>query len=570
MDIKKQNEKLIHIILVILLVGVCIYHIDKMEFLAVLNDEFGYWGNASAIAGYDWRNLIQETPYYAWGYSVFLTPLMMLFKNYAVVYKAAIVLNVIFLSISFECAVYISKRLLKNKTIIALLLSFVVMLYPGNIVYSQVAWAETLLVMLMWLSVAAVVALEECFSWKKYVFFLCTLGYMYIVHQRSIGIILIGIITAVFILKKYKKPVWSWFIPIVIFIGWYGLNSIVKDFQMEVYWSGSQFSGMNNVGLNTDTFSKYLGAMLYNLKELLLSMSGKFFYLLVATCGTILVTVFCVVYESIEHIREHRYSGFEPYFYIIGSLVAMWGICSLAMMGYSTRKDLLVYSRYMENAIGPFLLITLSWIINRHKLVKFGLICGMGLIIFQVKYVCTIIGEAEGQFNTICSPVMGAFFQSSESTEQMMLKISGVLLLSVLGMIFLWKYKETRYSWLGILCVFMWFYIVIIGEAENYTLDWRKELDKNITEVRNYVEENYPESDIFYIKDSAEDGYSVNPKYLQFMLPDRKITVVDKEQIDGEKIFEDSIILLNPATKNVLTGTRLELRTAMLSVYYVE
>lgn len=570
MNEKRKSEILLHIILVIFLMCMCLYHLDKLGFVAVLNDEFGYWGNASSLAGYDWKDLMQETPYYAWGYSLFLVPLMLIFKNYDIVYKSAIVLNLIFLIVSFECAVYISKRLLNNRTLVSLLLSFVVIIYPGNLVYAEVAWSELLLCMLMWLSVALVVSLLQNFSIIKYAGFLCVLGYMYVVHQRSIGIIFVGIFTAVFILKKHKKPIWSWIIPLIVFAVWYGLNSVIKNIQMEMYWADSQFSSMNNVGLNASTFNTYLSSIFENFKELLVSISGKFFYLLVASGGILFVTIFCSIYDGIKNIRKQNYENFEAYFYVLGSLLAMWGVCSLAMMGSSTRKDLLVYSRYMENAIGPVLLITLSWLVSNHKLIKVALMCGAAVVFIQVGYICTIIENAEGQFNTICSPVIGSFYQSSQTGTWMMLQITVTIFVIVFGIVGILKIKNEIYRCIGIVGVFLCFFIPVTEEADSYMLNWRNELNKNITVVRNYIEDNYPNADIIYIKDFQRDGYSVNPKYLQFMIPEREITVTDISAMEKDNIKEGTVILAHPDTKEVGMDARVELKTSMLSVRYVD
>lgn len=570
MNRKRQSEILVNLILIIMLVSMCLYHLDKLGFIAVLNDEFGYWGNASSLVGYDWKDLMQETPYYAWGYSLFLVPLMAIFKNYDIVYKLAIILNSIFLLVSFECSVYISKSLLKNRAFISLLLSFVVIVYPSNLVYAEVAWSEILLCMLMWISVALVVSLVQQFSAIKYLTFLCVLGYMYAVHQRSVGIILVGIITAVFILKKHKKPMWSWVIPLIVFAVWYGLNSVIKSIQMEIYWVDSQFSGMNNVGLNASTFNTYLGSVFENFKELLVSISGKFFYLLVASGGVLFVTIFCGVHDGIKNIKKQNYKNFEVYFYICASLLAMWGVCSLAMLGSSTRKDLLVYSRYMENAIGPVLLVTLSWIVNNHKLVKAALVCGAGVVFFQVGYICTIIENAEGNFNTICSPVIGSFYQSGHTGARMMLQITVTIFILVFGIIGILKIKNEIYRCIGIICIFLCFYVPVIEEAGSYTLNWRNELNENIVEVKNCIEENYPNADIIYIKDFQEDGYSVNPKYLQFMMPDRPIEVVNRSELETESIKRGTVILAHPATKDIVPDARIELKTSMLSVQYFD
>lgn len=70
-----------------------IRHLGSIEFFTVLDDEFGYWGNAAYLAGLDWSGVISEIPYYSYGYSLLLVPLFFIFDNPIHMYKAAIILN---------------------------------------------------------------------------------------------------------------------------------------------------------------------------------------------------------------------------------------------------------------------------------------------------------------------------------------------------------------------------------------------------------------------------------------------------------------------------------------------
>lgn len=68
------KKNFFHIGILICLAIICLYPIRDLDFPAVLNDEFGYWANAVSFFGYNWKELIAETPYYSWGYSVWLIP----------------------------------------------------------------------------------------------------------------------------------------------------------------------------------------------------------------------------------------------------------------------------------------------------------------------------------------------------------------------------------------------------------------------------------------------------------------------------------------------------------------
>ena len=51
-----------------------IYRIRELVLPSILNDEFGYWANAAHIFGYDWSGVVSMSPYYSYGYSLFLFP----------------------------------------------------------------------------------------------------------------------------------------------------------------------------------------------------------------------------------------------------------------------------------------------------------------------------------------------------------------------------------------------------------------------------------------------------------------------------------------------------------------
>lgn len=567
---KKVNKEsiFIHILVIFCIVFISLYHIKDFDFLAVLNDEFGYWANAASVVGYDWGDLIQETPYYAWGYSIFLIPLLWFFRDYYIVYKMAIILNVVFLIVSFECALYVSRKIVRGKKIEPIFWSFLAIIYPANIIYAQVAWSESLLCMLMWISVALLFSLEDNFSYITFIGYIVILGYMYIVHQRSIGVVIIGIITAGLVLQKNKKPFWVWLVPLAILIGCYFLNSVIKNVQINMLWRESALSNMNNVGLDKNTFSTYIYAIINNLKDLIKSMGGKFFELLIATGLTAPVVILISGYEIVNYKTKRDKRNFIPFFYIISSMIAMWGICSLQMMGDGIRKDIIVYSRYMDNVVGPFLLFAIICILKRHKMVRYGLFLALALVMVGIGYIYETILNAEGGFNVICSPIIGAFLKSSETIEEMMAKIGISAIIIFLNIFIFYGIKNLKYRNVGIYFVFISFYIVTIHYGSKYVLDWRQEVDNNITVIRDYIVENYNNSEIYYVKDAENDLYSVNPKYLQFMIPYKEIKIINSNEL-GE-IDEESIVILNPYTENISEKMVLKMETDMLKVMHIE
>ena len=80
-DVNKVKNLSIHLIILIIITGLCCIHIRALDYIFIINDEFGYWAHAISAVGYDWKDLISQTPYYAWGYSIWLVPIIALLPS---------------------------------------------------------------------------------------------------------------------------------------------------------------------------------------------------------------------------------------------------------------------------------------------------------------------------------------------------------------------------------------------------------------------------------------------------------------------------------------------------------
>ena len=103
---KKKLFELAELILFAVIVFVInIIYVGKFNTFYVLNDEFGYWASAAKFAGYDWSSAASTVNYYSYGYSLLLFPLFAVFKDPAMLYKAALVMNAAMMSYNSQGAV---------------------------------------------------------------------------------------------------------------------------------------------------------------------------------------------------------------------------------------------------------------------------------------------------------------------------------------------------------------------------------------------------------------------------------------------------------------------------------
>lgn len=567
---------LVHGVVIILIFVLCCLNIRKLDYIAVLNDEFGYWSNAVSWAGYDWKELIAETPYYAWGYSIWLIPIIICLRTPEVWYKTAIFFNVFLLIISYFFCCGVAKRLFSkiNKNIIYIV-SFLVTIYPSNIVYAQVAWSETLLYCLMWAATYLMIKLDEKFSYFKAVLLTLVLLYMYMVHARSIGIVGVGLLCILMMILKNRKSVFSFLCLLAIVALGYIINNYIKGYQLSEFWNNSLVSNMNNVGLNTNTVSAYWEKFVGNFNLLLESLGGKLVYLIVATGLTIVVEVVQFIKEEIEAYRTRSFSTNYNITKVWSNLafLASWGLCALQMLTWTDRKDIIVYSRYMENAIGPILLLGIIYAITCIKETRVALVISAIALLLGLRSVYWRILEAGGSFNSICSPILGTFYDFFEGDAYKAFCCIGIICFSFFLLFVITTFFKRDYLKYGIvlICLFGYF-IFLIKNGSIYMNEARDYFDSSTIPIKEIITEKYNTQEIYYIKND-KDTYSVKPKYLQFTIPDKSIHLTNLENVED---ISDEYILLVDLSDNTSIETlekdenvQLILTTNQLNVYEI-
>lgn len=549
-DIKTNKLYYIHGCAVMLITILVLFHIRKLDFPTVLNDEFGYWGNAISIVGGDWTDLIAETPYYSWGYSMLLIPIIKLLPQF-VWYKEAIGLNLLLLiGTYFICYMFGCRLYTQDKKELIALASMIIAIYPSNLIYAQETWTETLLYFLMWLSTYILLRLEEKFTYRNAIIFLVLLSYMYIVHARTIPILLIGSISLGFMVIKHKKKWWCLLlIPIVIGIA-YGLNDIVKTSLITTYYNNSSVAQLNNLTVDSSTIMGYLQSIVSNVGIFLISLLGKLTYLVISTLGIIVVSVMYTVRNSYECIKKKSYFNMLSITELWSclALLGMWGATSLQMMYWMGRKDVIVYSRYFEFAIGPILFIGLMYCLKKREKAYLWLGVGFGFAIVTINIVCTYVERAEGYFNSICSPFVGAFYDNIENKEMLRYVILATFVIGSVVLLFSFVIQKDFQRYVIIIGMFVVMYSIIGIKGMVYVDNYRDSLNEQLIPLKEEINWNYEGQKIYYIKWDV-DTYSTQPKYLQFLIPEKKITVLEKNHLKSLR-KENCMILINAQDEN--------------------
>ncbi len=569
-----RQKVIFNFVSVLLLMGVTLYDIKNLDMITVLNDEFGYWSNAAIMAGIDWKPLVAETPYYSLGYSLLLVPLFWIFKDYAIMYKAAIVLNGLLLVASYFCAEYIVQNLLKIKSeVTKFCISILSVLSGTAIFHSHVGWAETLITFLMWVSIALLISIEKKANIGKVLSLSGLCIYMIAVHQRMLvcAAICMGCLGLILISKK-----WSWkqiaFVLIALGIG-YIAYKLIKTIQLSQFYGNSSASDINNVTVSSNFFLKYWNRIKDEFVMYFISLSGKIAACLFMSYFTFPIAIYQYVCDALSYIKTKvKTEYFWTHTYIIFSLLAMVMVTSLQVINCFSRKDIVVYTRYFDYVVGPATMLGIYalWSMGKKGIRLFaGIYLVYGIFLYQAFEVIT---KAEGTFNVPCSPIYGSIMQYiKQVTEKVDWELSKVLAMWAGLAVFLCvllmqliKKRERRYICLT--CV------LLIGQIYigHYSGEWLNNARDGFRSKTQPIFELIRDDrhSVYYIKNPekvAVYAYYANPKYLQFMLRDKTINVITWEE--EAKIDTDSWVLAEKSDEIDNTAYKLVKTTDKMYLY---
>ncbi|MBD5524274.1 MAG: hypothetical protein HDR04_07625 [Lachnospiraceae bacterium] len=165
----------------------------------LFNDEIGYWSNSAFMMGDDWTSVTGRINYYSYGYSLLLIPLRMLadvfYWGWDSLYHAAIVLNGIFLVMSYVIALKLAKRYLPEmNTLVRTAACFTICTYSSYIVYAHIAWTECTLLFFFWVFLYVMMRMTDHPTVWNHAVFAVVSFYLYTVHQRALGIVVTAVL----------------------------------------------------------------------------------------------------------------------------------------------------------------------------------------------------------------------------------------------------------------------------------------------------------------------------------------------------------------------------------------
>ena len=560
---KRQKTVYIQIAAAVLVVCTAIYQMKHISGMTIYPDEFGYWANAAQWLGYDWSGTAALQSYYSFGYSMVLLPLLAMIKNPLLLYKTAVMLNVIFVYlhavILFQAACEFSKDI-KPQWFCALMAAC----YPSLLFYMQFTMTESLLNLLFMLSIWLLLKFEKTGKVHYCIFMVCVLGYMFFVHMRTIGILTAGVLIGIISLIRLKKNIvykLAYLAGIFIFLAALILmgNMVKELLQSNLYVSADK----NILGIND--FSGQLVKVRYlltadGIKKLAVSSIGKLFYLGLATCGTF--------YFGVWGLLKRTWSG-NVYRYIALSAAFTFFISALYTMD-GGRADTLLYGRYNEIIIPIIVYLGLCEMLEHKKifrsiciiLVMQGMMAYVLLRVmsevnpagFQGYFVIGISYALQEIMPIISDYVLYPYFAGS---------VAMCLLALVLG---LFIRRKQLLEWY--LCIFIGLYLYTALSAGNkyiydHSLDIAQDMD-----MMQQVNESLESEDIVSFLLSDNDAHYID--ILQFCLREKVLEVLMEDEINVDELKADYVFTYHNSIQEEALKEKYgrEMETFHFKLYY--
>ncbi len=545
-------------VLSVVLFAVAIWGIENFNQFLLYDDEFGYWTASAYLTGTDWKSVTSGIPYYSYGYGfLILTPIRLLISTPSDMYRAAIVVNVLLLVGSYWIARNVANQLFEDAHWALIdVICFVVMLYPSNLVFSHIAWAECTLVFVFWVFVWLSLRVIKKPSLMNHVGMAFVVMGLYVVHQRTMAVAIATVMVMMwcFYLDKSRRKKIIGFVAVMVVL--IVVHSAIKNDLIDEFYCNNLKVDANNLEGHTDKLTGIFTGE--GFLALVKSMIGKWFYLFVATflmawwgaeflfkkTGAYIKEIYSL--KTKNRKKEYAASDMQPIWYI-WILLAFGGnffIAALFMNG-GARNDMLVYGRYNEYMIGIYLIIGIMAFLKDEKWVS-KLMYYIPITLFCA-WICQNITDALSKteyqaYHSICTSL---FMEKGKSPDGSIMAFAIIGL--TMSVIFIWlmkadsaKHSNKIRKGMVVAAVSVFWIVTAYQMVFGVMTDKQCLRIVNIQNIVNWIEQvdqNFSR-DIYYCSDTESRYWSES---FQFFLDDKPLSVIKSSQIDQD---EDSFYIV--------------------------
>lgn len=549
---REKNKKIIILYLLFSLI-ICylvLRNIQSLNSITIIPDEFGYWYAGAVFAGLDWREVAYLNPYYGFGYGILLCPLFLFFDDAVLMYRIAIGYNAVFMVLSFILGVRIMDNLKFNiRKEWKLIFSFSATAYSNLIFQSQTTQVECLLNFLFWLTLYILINIIQRHRLLDYICMSLICGYMYAVHMRSLGVVFTSAVTLLLFASQNKKLWKKTFIYLSLLLVMFFLINFIKinlksntyaplpPYQSEFQNEDNILPELNeNISVNAkvNDYASVMQSVMQifsvdGLLKLFINIIGKVYYLFASSLFLVFYALLALcrrIYSGAHKIinKQKNSIAFWVSCYLVLSLLFAVGIASIFLLNYN-RQDMIVYGRYTEYVIGPFLVLGLYMLLKRKvpiKLVCFGYIFET-IIAYIIQYII-ITGELKQYLDNNAVGLVHKiiYLFGNLGSEKFAISILILIFLQSIVVFFLFNIKKKWTSFIAvILCTLIW--IQDGNEVYKHNILRQQTELMDTIDLAQYLQINATEKDIYYVDEYVP---YIIIDYIQFQLLKHPVKVI--------------------------------------------
>lgn len=379
------------------------FYIVKVKGPIAYEDEMGYWGHAANLTGNTWSGVMDNIAWYSFGYSLFLVPLFLIFGDMLTMYRAAVILNIVFSLLSFYLAYKVIRKteIFAEDAIMESMLAFLATSYSAGIFHSYIAWTETLLSFLVWLILYEMILFEEKPAIWKGMVLGAIAGYGYMVHNRMLAVILAVLLICVVLVWKKRIKFHQLLCMLAVMLVFMLAGSVIKDYLCSLMSNNADIleTGANVEIRQTNTWADEIAKIRKivspeGIGRLILNTIGQIWELLSSTYFIIgFGVVFCV--KNVIKSLKTDGTKISLFLFPVLALLATMSMTSisfirestLALKGGAMRIDTLFFGRYNDIIVPVVILMGLLMMRQAYEAGSMRYMAGVWLSYLALSFI---------------------------------------------------------------------------------------------------------------------------------------------------------------------------------------
>ncbi len=349
------KKEWLHLLIAVIVFLINILYLNRMYGYFVLDDELGYWSHAANMAGYDWSGITGKMQWYSYGYSIVLFLIIQLNRlfggNFIIAYRLAIAVNALFCSSIYIMCYHVAKKVTKHDCL-SVISAIVSTLSCVLLFHSRIAWTECYIALIT--TAIAAITIWDINRNKIWLNILLgfLVGYIYIVHNRNLGIVIAYLVYALLMsVNKNKRAITtvSLLFPLLILL----IDGHISNVLKIKMWGTTS----NPIDTNNASNRLLLLANVFSVQGIMAAIRtaiGQLWYLGTSSFGLFYLGIFYMFTKIKYYFKMGEVNAALSCSFVLVAFVFTLGISVSSFFQFYipdsivNRADIYFYGRYIE------------------------------------------------------------------------------------------------------------------------------------------------------------------------------------------------------------------------------